>query len=109
MIGNIKLDIQYKVFVKSLMMLMALWIPVQGVCQTQNTAIMNARTVVMCAQNIEWKNLKHSNEFTITVVGKLSDEFTALTANTEGRAIAGRKVTVLRKNVNELVPATSSI
>ncbi len=105
MIGNIKLDIQYKVFVKCLMMLMALWIPVQGVCQTQNTAIMNARTVVMCAQNIEWKNLKHSNEFTITVVGKLSDEFTALTANTEGRAIAGRKVTVLRKNVNELVPS----
>lgn len=105
MIGNKNLNIIYKVLVKSFLILLTLSLSLSTFGQTNsNMAIMNARTVVLCAKHIQWKNFKRPNELSITVVGKVSEEFTALTANTEGQKIAGVPIRVYRKNVNELVP-----
>ena len=104
MTGNKNICYIYKVLLRSVILLLALLLAKPGMCQNNNTAIMNARIVMLCAKHNQWKNYKRPKELSITVLGKVSDEFTAISANVDGQTINGVPVRVYRKNLNELVP-----
>ena len=104
MTGNKKIGNIYKVFFRSTVLLIALLLSKPSICQTNNNAVMNAQIVMLCAKHIQWKAYKRPQELSITVVGKVSDEFNALSANADGKSLNGVPIRVYRKNLNELVP-----
>ena len=104
MIGNKTYTIINKVLLRSMLLLLAVLLIKPATAQNNNTAIMNARIIMLCAKNIEWKNYKRPKELSITVLGKTTEEYTALTAAAEGQKINGIPIRVYRKSLNELVP-----
>ncbi|MBO4373028.1 MAG: DUF4154 domain-containing protein, partial [Bacteroidales bacterium] len=104
MIGNKTYTIINKVLLRSMLLLLAVMLIKPATAQNNNTAIMNARIIMLCAKNIEWKNYKRPKELSITVLGKTTEEYTALTAAAEGQKINGIPIRVYRKTLNELVP-----
>ena len=105
MFNDTKHNYIYKVYLRCVMLLTLLLVVFQGMAQnTNNQAIMNARMLLLCVNNIEWHEYKRPGEISITVVGKVSDEYTALVAASEGQKVAGKPIKVYRKNVNELMP-----